>query len=132
MTEKELNQLFYLNKEYERIQKDILNKKQKLGYKSPRITDMPRSGEARNYADDIAEMVDLEAYQNINLRQIQRERARLEEYIGSIEDAEMRLIFRLRCVNCMDWHEIGAELHLERTTVAKKYRKYINLSHNSR
>ena len=125
MTERELKQLFFLKKECEQLQKDILDKKTKVGYKSPVISDMPR-GNPKSYTDDIDEIVDLEAIMNLNLKRIQRERARLEEYISSIGDAEIRLIFRLRHINCMTWEQIGNEMHMHHTTVIRKYRKGLN------
>jgi hypothetical protein len=130
LTERELKQLFFLKKECERLQKDILDKKTKVGYKSPAISDMPR-GNPKSYTDDIDEIVDLEAIMSLNLKRIQRERVRLEEYIGNIEDAEMRLIFRLRHINCMTWREIGDEMFMNHETVRRKYKKYLKYATNA-
>ena len=71
MTESELKQLFYLNKECERLQRDIKDKKTRVGYKSPVLSDMPR-GTPRDYTDDIDEIADLEAIMNANLRHSKR------------------------------------------------------------
>ena len=124
MTEAELSQLFFLNKECERLQRDIRDKKTRVGYKSPAMSDMPR-GCGKDYTDDIDEIVDLEAIMNLNLKQIQRERARLEEYIADIPEAEIRLIFRLRHINGMKWRAIGDEMFMSYETVRKKYKAYL-------
>lgn len=125
MTEKELSQLFFLNRECERLQKNIDEYRQKIGYKSPLLSDMPKGGAGRDYTDDVAELLDLEAIQNANLRRIQRERARIEKYIGEVEDAEIRLIMRLRHINGMKWREIGAEMYMSHMTVQRKYRQFL-------
>ena len=59
-----------------------------------------------------------------NLKKLQIERKKMEEFLSSIEDVELRLIVRLRVVNNMKWEEIGAELGMERTTVSKKFYKF--------
>jgi len=131
LTKEELSQLFFLNKECERLQRDITDKKTKVGYKSPTISDMPR-GNPKGYTDDIDEIVDLETTMTLNLKQIQRERGRLEKYISSIPDAEIRLIYRLRHINCMTFTDIGIELNMDRRTVSRKYFKHLKVAHNAR
>lgn len=131
MTEAELSQLFFLNKECERLQRDIKDKKTRVGYKSPTMSDMPR-GCGKDYTDDIDEIADLEIIMTLNLKQIQRERAKLEEYIGGIDDAETRLIYRLYHINCMTFTEIGLELNMDRRTVSRKYHKHLKVARNAR
>jgi hypothetical protein len=92
---------------------------------------MPR-GNPKNYTDEIDEIVDLEAIMNLNLKRIQRERAKLEEYISNIEDAETRLIYRLHHINCMTFTEIGLELNMDRRTVSRKYHKYLKVARIAR
>ena len=131
MTEKELSQLYFLNREVERLQRDIDDKESSIGYKSPKLTDMPKGGMRKDYTDQVAEVADLKTIQAANLRRIQRERARLEGYIGSIEDAEIRLIVRLRHVNGMTWEGIGDEISMDRRTVSRKYYRYLKDAHNA-
>ena len=125
LTEKELNQLYYLNREYERLKKDIKERKDKLGYKSPVLSDMPKGGNKRDYTDEIADIADLEAAQSENLERIQFERLKLEKYIGKIRDSEIRLIMRLRHINGMTWREIGNETYMSYETVRGKYKTYL-------
>ena len=51
---------------------------------------------------------------------------RIEGIIDGIDDEEVRAIARMRFVLCLKWEEIGERVHLERTTCAKKLKKYIN------
>ena len=131
LTEKELSQLFYLNRECEQIQKDIQDKQQKLGYKSPLVTDMPR-GNVKDPTNAIDDIADLEAIMRQKLVQIQEERQKIENFLTGIPDAETRLIFRLRHVNCMTWEEIGDEVNMDRRTAARKYYRCLKVAHNAR
>ena len=56
--------------------------------------------------------------------------SKIERYIESVEDSEIRQIMRFRFMDLMSWNDIADQLHYERTTVAKKLRQFIN-SHNS-
>lgn len=125
MTVEELSQIYYVNKEIKSLQRELAELKQKNFYKPNIITDMPRGGEAKEqnleYVNDILMIEDLINY---SLRKLQYERKRVEEFLGTIEDAELRLIMRLRVVNNMKWEDIGREIGMERTTVSKKFYKY--------
>lgn len=132
MTEKELSQLYYLNRETERLQKDLEELTQWGGYRSQVVNGMPKGGIRRDISDVAVEITELRELIQLNLKRIQLERARLERFIGSVEDSEMRLIIRLRHINGMTWEAIAAEINLERTTVSKKYKAYLKDSHISR
>lgn len=124
MTAEELSQIYYINKEIKSLQLELAELKQKNFYKPNIITDMPRGGEGKEqsleYVNDIMVIEDLINY---SLRKLQYERKKIEVFLGTIEDAELRLIMRLRAVNNMKWEDIGNELGLERTTVSKKFYK---------
>lgn len=59
MTEKELSRLFYLKKEAARLENEIKKLRDKIGYRCPPMTDMPKGG-GRDSLDDVAALVDLE------------------------------------------------------------------------
>ena len=126
MTEKELSGLYYLNRETERLQKDLRELEYSRAAKPPVLSHAPGRGGPKSDISDLAvEIADLKAIIQLNLLKIQRERARLERYIGNVADPEMRLILRLRHINGMTWEGIGYELGMERTTVSKKHRAYL-------
>ena len=50
---------------------------------------------------------------------------KIEKYISNVEDSEIRLIMRKRFLDLKDWEDIGNKIHCDRTTVARKVRKYI-------
>ena len=133
MTGRELGQLYFLIKETELLQKDLLTLEYRAGISAPLLIGMPKGGIKKGVAEYAAEIADLRDEITFNLLRIQKERVKIERFIGGLDDAEMRLILRLRHVNCMTWADIGYELNMERTTVSKKYRAYLkNISHNSR
>ena len=63
---------------------------------------------------------------NQKIARYTEELVRIENVIDKIDDAEVRAIARMRFVQCMKWEEIAEVVHLERTTCAKKLKKYIN------
>jgi len=132
MTEKELSQLYWLNRETEKLQEDL--KKLKSNglyglYKSPMITDMPKgAAQEDKIATYVSERLDLPGIIATNLAKIFHERNRLERYIDNIEDAEMRLIMRLRHINGLTWESIGNELGYTKQGVNKKYKSYFRKS----
>lgn len=125
MTVEEINSIYYINKEIEQIQKELYDLKTKNFYKSNILTGMPKGNSEHDifsdYAEDIKTLEDMLHY---NLKKLQMERKKMEEFLSSIEDVELRLIVRLRAVNNMKWEEIGAELGMERTTVSKKFYRF--------
>lgn len=52
---------------------------------------------------------------------------KIENYIDNVDDPETRTIMRLRFLDLLTWEEIGEVVHMERTSVSKKIRKYIKV-----
>ena len=59
------------------------------------------------------------------LKQIQAVIEKLEREIEAIEDSELRAILRLYHIEGLTQSEIGAILHIERSTVSKKLKKFV-------
>ena len=53
------------------------------------------------------------------------QKANLERAINEIEDAEIRLILKLKFIDLKSWSYIGKIMNYERSTVFKKYKKYL-------
>lgn len=126
MTEKELSQLYWLNKETEKLQEELKNKCSCDLYRSPIITGLPKgNAHIDKLAEHAAETDEIRQLIELNLKKIQIERARLERYIAGIEDSSIRLIFRLRHINGMTWEQIGADLNYTKQGVYAKYKRYM-------
>lgn len=125
MTIDELSQIYCINKEIKSLQLELAEIKQKNFYKSNIITNMPRGGECKEqpleYVNDILMIEDLINY---SLRKLQYQRKKVEDFLATIDDAELRLIMRLRAVNNMKWEDIGKELNMSRRTVCRKFFGY--------
>ncbi len=125
MTAEEINSIYYINKEIEHIQRELYDLKTKNFYKPNVLTGMPKGNSEHDifsdYAEDIKTLEDMLHY---NLKMLQTERKKIEKFLSSIEDVELRLVIRLRAVNNMNWEEIGAELGMSRTTVSRKFYKF--------
>lgn len=126
MTFEDLTSIHSINIEIKKIKEEIANLRQQNFYAPNFISDMPRGGKEK---DKLTEFVErskqLEDMLNYSLQRLQKKRMEIEEFISEIEDNETRLLVRLRCINNMEWREIGEELGMERTTASKKFYKYL-------
>lgn len=64
-------------------------------------------------------------------KRVEESLLRIEEYIDSIPDTELRQIFQMRFIDGMKQDVIAAEMGWERSSVSKKITAYLQLSHNS-
>ena len=135
MTEKELNQLYYINKEIKILKEDLDELKSRSKVKGQEITDMPiATGTSDKTASLAIAIREVEELYDIKLKELYLVRARIERYINTIDDVELRLIVRLRCINNMFWGDIGAEMGMDRRTASRKYYKFIKenkVAHNA-
>lgn len=132
MTERELNQIYWLRKEIKQLDKNLQRLENMSLIKSPIITGMPFGNKTNDtvarYSCDI---IDLQN-ELINKRQKYLNQAKIiENYVDSITDSEIRQIVRLRHIDGLTWDEIGGEMNMDRSTVSKKYHNFIKKSHKS-
>ena len=126
MTVEELSQIYYINKEIAEIQKELIELKEKNFYKKPILSDLPKGSRIIDESLEYVEMIEkLEQQLNFSLMELQKKRMAAEEFLQTIENAEDRLIIRLRVINNMKWQEIADEIGLERTTVSKRFYKFL-------
>lgn len=135
MTEKDMGQMYYLNKEIERLNEELNWMECKSMMKSPILTGMPFGGGVSDKTADYA--VRIEEIRNlidISVKKLLYTRAEIERFLQEIEDPELRLIIRLRSINHLGWQEIGEELGMDRRTASRKYQKFCDevFAHNVR
>ena len=122
MTFEDLISVHNINIEIKKVQEEIQQLREQNFFKPNIISDMPRGGTGKDMlVEYVEESKKLDDILNYSLRKLQEKRAEIEEFICGIEDHETRLIVRLRCINNMDWVDIGAELSMSRTTASIKY-----------
>lgn len=103
--------------------------------KGHEITGMPfASGTSDKTANRAVAILEVEELYEIKLHELCLVRERIEKYIDAVEDAELRIILRLRCINNMFWEDIGTEIGMDRRTASRKYYKFIKsekVAHNA-
>ena len=111
MTKQELSQLYYLNREIEHLKDRITELECIATSSTSRITGMPHatdiSDKVGKYA---AEIADLKELLDLNLKKCFFELNRLNRYIESIEDSEIRMILSLRYINGLSWQQVAASI----------------------
>ena len=142
MTSKELSQLYHLNREIEMLQ-DQLDKLNRAS-KNERVFDTVKGSQScfpyvehpiaiygipiqaftcGKYALEIAEIT---ALLELRAKTSIIEKVRLERYIESIDDPDIRQIFALRHVNGLRWAQIAVDLgYANEDSVRKKHDRYL-------
>ena len=125
MRVEELNELYWLNKEVEDLEARI----DELNYLSASIiSDEPhskgnKSEPTQKLAFQIIKNKDkLHSTQLLILEQ----KEKLERFIETVPDSQIRSILRLRCIDLKSYKEIGEILKLDRKTVSSKYNNFLN------
>lgn len=111
MTKKELSQLYYLNREIEEIQRRITELEGLATGCTSQITGMPVLFDVNDKIGKyVAEMADLNCLLDLNLKKCFYELNRLNRFINSIEDSQMRMILSLRYINGLPWEQVAASI----------------------
>lgn len=132
MTEKELKEIYYINIEIKRLKKEKEELESKSIVKGQEITGLPGGGTTSDKVADYAvELAEIKELIDLELKRLYIVRAKIERYIETIEDSEVRLIIRLRAINNMTWEDIGMEIGMDRRTASRKYYGYLKVAHNA-
>jgi hypothetical protein len=101
MTEKDLNNIKFLRLEIARADK--------------LIKEMSGTGQSKSYVDLLYK----------TKCDLLRNKIELESLIHEIDNAEIRLILKLKFIDLRSWNYIARTMHYDRTTVYKKYKKFV-------
>lgn len=108
MTKKELSQLYWLNREIEEEKRKLSELEVAAAGCTAKITGLPHVSGVHDKIGDlgilIAEQRDLI---DLKVRQSVIEYNRLNRYIASVDDAQMRMILSLRYVNGLSWQQVA-------------------------
>ncbi len=111
MTKKELSQLYYLNREIEYLQRRVQELECLATSSTQKITGMPFGGGVSDMVGRYAtEIANLKALLDLNLKKCFYELNKLNNYIESVEDAQVRMILSLRYVNGLSWEQVAASI----------------------
>ena len=120
---KRLNKLFWLKKEIEQIEMQI---KELTVLSAMAMNGMPSGNSVSSPVEKFYDRLEkLRNKLQAKLNEYVIERERIEDYIESIEDAEVRVIARMRFIDNEDFQTIGNEMYMDRTTAYRKLKNYI-------
>lgn len=128
MTKKDLSQLYYLKKEIKEQQKRITELESIATNCGAKLTGLPSgkgiSDKIGNYAAQIA---DLKALLDLNLKKYFYELSRIERFIQSVDDPLVRQIMVYRFEKCMNWGQIAVAIGGNNSTesLRKKLYRYL-------
>jgi len=130
LTKKELSQLYWLNREIEMEKRKLAELTAAASGSTQNITGLPHVGggdKTGNLAILIAEQRDLI---ELKVKQSVIEYNRLNRYIASVEDAQMRMILSLRYVNGLSWQQVADGIGGNNTAdgVRKSHDRFLKLS----
>lgn len=120
---KNLNRLYWLKKDIKKIENQI---RELTVLKASAMSGMPSSKNISSSVEKFVEKLERLQEKLANKRvELITETERIEKYIESIEDDEIRLIARMRFIDNMVFQKIGDELFIDRTTAYRKLKKYV-------
>lgn len=133
MTKKELSQLYWLNREIERDKERLRELESAAQPGAQKITGMPSgagvSDKIGNYA---AEIADLRGIIDANISRCFYELNRLNRYISSIDDSQMRLILSLRYVNGLSWQQVAFSMgETDESYPRRKHNSFLKAAENA-
>lgn len=111
MTKKELSQLYYLKKEIKEQQKRLAELEAAAAGCTKKITGLPSGrGVSDKLGKYAAQIADLRALLDLNLKKCFYELNKLDRYIQSVDDSQMRTILTLRYIRGLTWQRIAFEI----------------------
>lgn len=142
MTEKEIMQYVALKKLIERryleIEKlenrdiDVVCGKVKGSSKQFPYTEIRTS--VQMYEPKVNDKINLRIHEiKLEIEKANAKINKIEDFISNINDPELKVIFEMRVYEKLNWIDNVAELDIDkdRTTYSKKFKKYLENSHNS-
>lgn len=127
---KNLNKVFWLKKEIEQITDQI---KSLTVYSGSALSGMPNGSNDNSSPIERFILRKEKLMEKLQKKtdELVAEVQRIEEYIESIDDAELRVIARKRFIENKDWQVIGDEMYMDRTTVSRKMKRYLEREKNN-
>ena len=121
---KQLNKLYYIKKNIKELE-DELKELNNLG--SAPLNDMPKADGKTSNPTELFVIRKNRILEKLTKNYVKylTEYEKINNFIDSLEDEEVKLIARLRFIKHEDWETIGQEVHADRTTPSKKIRRYL-------
>lgn len=128
MTKEELSRYYYLKKEIKQIEERIKEIDDTF-LSANRINGMRYEKRLSNPQEQ--RMILIEKYDKRleeKKDEALKELMKIENFIDSINDPEIRMIFRYRYIELMEWNKIVMLVHMSERTVYRKHREILNMA----
>lgn len=111
MTVRELSKLYYIRKLIQRDIDQLAGLEARLQPGGMNISGMPRNPSPKNMMEEIVPLIiDIKDKLNREQHEYEEEQARLENFIRSIDDYQIRLILAYRFIDLMSWNQVAQKL----------------------
>lgn len=125
---KNLNKLYWLKREVKQIEEQI---RELTILSAFEMSGMPSSNSVSSPVEQFYNRLDKLRTKLAKAKgKVAKEMERLESYIEAVEDAEIRVLARMRYIDCMKYEDIGDEVHMDRRTVSRKLENYFGKEEN--
>jgi hypothetical protein len=128
MTKEELSSYYYLKKEIKQIEERIKEIDDTF-LSANRINGMRYEKRLSNPQEQ--RMILIEKYDKRleeKKDEALKELMKIEDFIDSINDPEIRMIFRYRYIELMEWNKIAMLVNMSERTVYRKHREILNMA----
>lgn len=128
MTKEELSKYYYLKKEIKQIEERIKEIDDTF-LSANRINGMRYEKRLSNPQEQ--RMILIEKYDKRleeKKDEALKELMKIENFIDSINDSEIRMIFRYRYIELMEWNKIAMLVNMSERTVYRKHREILNMA----
>lgn len=128
MTKEELSRYYYLKKEIKQIEERIKEIDDTF-LSANRINGMRYEKRLSNPQEQ--RMILIEKYDKRleeKKDEALKELMKIETFIDSINDPEIRMIFRYRYIELMEWNKIVMLVHMSERTIYRKHREILNMA----
>ncbi len=127
MTYEEAMEICHINTEIQSLKAELAqHEDNRRYYRTTLLSDMPRAKGAHISPTDehLIKEQQLKEMLRYCMDRLQDELLEFEKFLSGVEDAEVRTILRLRCVNNMGWGQIGDRMHMDRRTASRKFQRF--------
>ena len=136
MNKKEISQCYWLSREIGQLEKELIE----LNGKEYKETDYSGMPHGSGVSDCVSKLATDRAYLHelilLKLKELMLARTRIETFINTVEDSEMRMILRLRHINGMSWQQIAFSINgnnkysNDESVPRKKYNRFMEGKNN--
>jgi alpha-glucuronidase len=121
MTKEKLSQLHYLKMEIIYLQERILELETLATSGNSNVNLVPDGVVFKDKVGAfVAQIADLKTRLQASLRRCFEEIQKLNRYIESIENSEIRVIFEMRYIEAMSWRKIASKLNYQDESIPRK------------